>query len=172
MRSYDIPKHVSDLISAGLKDLYDGSDSPSWTVIGLQPPLLTVWAVEKVQGVTDNGGFQYFFENDWPDNPPYLLFIDALRAIGADEASDCLQDAVECFPFEDPHLDYIQRREFLESLRQADPDGESVIDKLGDRVIDIGGETFIALVDYIMKNLKWFPKAKLIAEQIAAADRD
>jgi hypothetical protein len=38
--------------------------------------------VYSAQGVIDNGGYRYFFESDWPDNPPYSKFYDAYSAIG------------------------------------------------------------------------------------------
>jgi len=138
MRSFEVPENTSKIIDWALKDVYRDKDSPTWSPYDLGEQLLTVWAVEQAQGVVDNGGFQYFFENDWPENPPYSVFMDAFRRIGAQEAADCIQDAAEMFPSTSPHLDYQMRRDHMDSLRAKEAGRDSVIDKLGDRVIDLG----------------------------------
>jgi hypothetical protein len=38
--------------------------------------------VNGAQGVIDNGGYNCFFGQDWPGNPPYGDFADAYEAIG------------------------------------------------------------------------------------------
>jgi hypothetical protein len=169
MLSHNIPDDMSKVIDLASKDVYRDQDSPSWSPYNRGEHLLTVWAVEQAQGVIDNGGFQYFFENDWPENPAYSVFMDAFRRIGADEAADCIHDAMEMFPSSNPHLDYQMRREFMDSLREKESGKESIIDKLGDRVIDLGGDTFIRLARYILAHADSFPTAKN-AEQDAAGN--
>ena len=160
MRSHEIPDVVMTFLEAALQDIYHDQDSASWTPYRLPEPLLTAWAVEQAQGVIDNGGFQYFFENDWPDNPEYAVFIDAFRRIGAVEAADCIQDAVRMFPSSTPHLDCDMRREYMDFLREKEGVEESAIDELGDRVMDIGGDTMIQLASYIQAHLDFFPRVK------------
>jgi hypothetical protein len=80
----------------------------------LPMPVRTVLLVHNAQGIIDNGGLQYFFESDFPANPPYALFVDAYRAIGADAEATALADAVKLFPFEEPHKHQRRRDEFLE----------------------------------------------------------
>src|SRR5690606_5096314 len=66
------------------------------------------------QGVIDNGGFQYFFESDWPDRPAYDEFVSAYRAIGLAEEAETFQRAIEWFPFPDAHLHVERRNEFID----------------------------------------------------------
>src|SRR5262245_43487107 len=58
-----------------------------------------ILAVSSAQGVIDNGGLAYFFEEDWPGQPSYSLFSDAYRRIGADAAARFLDAAAALFPF-------------------------------------------------------------------------
>jgi hypothetical protein len=138
--------------------VYADSAQGNWSPYKLSHPLFVVWAVEKAQGITDNGSFQYFFENDWPDNPPYSIFIDALREIGAQEAADCLQKAVDDFPFSNPHLDCEKRRKHLEKSRSAADEDDSIIDRLGDYMMGLSDDTYAKLERYIKQHQKYFPK--------------
>lgn len=79
----------------------------------LPVPLRTVVIVYSAHGIIDNGGLQYFFEADFPGNPPYSVFVDAYRAIGAEAEATALAEAVKLFPFEEPHLHMGRRDEFL-----------------------------------------------------------
>lgn len=83
-------------------------------------PLQTVLLLYSTQGRIDNGGFRYFFENDFPSNPPYRAFSDAYRRIGAITAADCLDRAVAVFPFDQPHLSQDKRNEFMDSMEETD----------------------------------------------------
>jgi hypothetical protein len=148
------------IVSAALDDVYRGSESKTWSPCQLSEPLFTVWAVEKAVGVICNGGSQYFFENDWPEKPEYAVFIDAFRRIGASEAADCLEDAVQMFPSDAPHLDCAMRRDHMEFLRKKEGVDESILDKLGDRIIDLEPETFAQIASYIRQHIDYFPEAK------------
>ncbi|MGI8978860.1 MAG: DMP19 family protein [Pirellulaceae bacterium] len=86
----------------------------------LPPPFQAIVRVVAAQGVIDNGGFQFFFESDWPDQPPYTVFIDAYREIGADDEAELLADAVRMFPFADPHKFLRRRNEFLNRFQGQD----------------------------------------------------
>jgi hypothetical protein len=85
----------------------------------LQPPVRTVVLVHAAQGIIDNGGLQYFFESDFPGQPPYSVFVDAYRAIGADEEASALAEAVKLFPFADPHRFQTRRDKFLERFQHG-----------------------------------------------------
>ena len=61
----------------------------------LDLPQQTVAILYSVQAIVDNGGFQYLFENDFPHDPPYSKFVEAYRRIGADQAAERLEKAVE-----------------------------------------------------------------------------
>jgi hypothetical protein len=81
----------------------------------------TVVTVFCAQGVVDNGGLRFFFENDWPGQPPYSVFIEAYRRIGCKRASQALAEAVALFPFGRPHR-YMERRQtFMDSLPESHP---------------------------------------------------
>ena len=82
----------------------------------LPSPVRTVVLVHAAQGLIDNGGLQYFFESDFPGQPPYLVFVEAYRAIGANGEADALADAVNLFPFADPHRSRERRENFLETF--------------------------------------------------------
>ena len=61
----------------------------------LEDPYKTVAIIYSAQGVIDNGGMGYFFENDWPNNPPYSVFADAYERIGRVDAARALRDALK-----------------------------------------------------------------------------
>ena len=59
----------------------------------LPDEVATFLMVYNAQGVIDNGGYFYFFENDWTDSPPYIDFINSYNSIGcvaqANELKKC-----------------------------------------------------------------------------------
>ena len=73
-----------------------------------------------VQAMVDNGGFQYLFENNFPFCPPYSVFSEAYRQIGAYDAADRLDKAVAFFPIENPENDQEGRNKFMDSLSESD----------------------------------------------------
>jgi hypothetical protein len=76
--------------------------------------------VYSAQGIIDNGGLEYFFESNFPSEPPYSFFTDAYHQIGAFDAAHCIDSAVAIFPFTDPHLHQQPRRDFLAGLNSSD----------------------------------------------------
>ena len=92
-----------------------GGDLQALT-IGLQTLLL----VESAQAIIDNGGLEYFYEADFPNNPPYALFVEAYRRIGATVAADCLEASSLLFPFDEPQYFEPLRQLWLEKFR-SDP---------------------------------------------------
>jgi hypothetical protein len=82
-----------------------------------------------VQAKIDNGGFRYLFESDFPFHPPYSLFSDAYRKIGAFDAADRLDRAVRLFPFPSPETQQEARNAFMNSL-----DESAELFSLGDEV--------------------------------------
>jgi hypothetical protein len=80
----------------------------------------TVVAVYGAQGVIDNGGLKFFFENDWPGNPPYSLFVEAYRRVGAVGVAELLDRAIRRFPFAEPHKHQELRLDFMASLDEED----------------------------------------------------
>ncbi len=76
----------------------------------LSDPYRTIVLIYTAQGVIDNGGFQYFFESDFPGIPSYSVYIEAYRRIQAHEAADALETATALFPPASQHLAEDRRR--------------------------------------------------------------
>lgn len=114
-------------------------------VFKLSEAFQTVVVIETVQGIIDNGGLEYFFESDFPSNPPYAFYVDVFRRIGAEGVAHCIEAASRMFPFPDAHLNEGKRQlwldgvkhdethEFVRLSRRACGD-ESVFRKLADYV--------------------------------------
>jgi hypothetical protein len=83
----------------------------------LPVPLKTVVIFVSAQGVIDNGGLEYFFESDFPGAPPYSLFVEAYRNIGAAAEATAIAEAADVFPFANPHKHLLERNEFLERFQ-------------------------------------------------------
>jgi hypothetical protein len=81
----------------------------------LPEPLQVVLLIDGAQGVIDNGGYVYFFEEDWPNIPSYDDFISAYEAIGCEQQAVDLRRVVATFPFENPHLHKEQRQAFMDA---------------------------------------------------------
>jgi hypothetical protein len=86
-------------------------------VAALAQPLQTLLLVESAQSMIDNGGLAYFFEYDFPNHPPYDLFVAAYRRIGAASAAECIEQSVGLFPFAEPELFAELRVLWLEKFR-------------------------------------------------------
>jgi hypothetical protein len=114
-------------------------------VYGLPLAVQTVAVVHAAQGIIDNGGFEYFYQSDFLDNPPYAFFVEAFRRIGADVAAQRIEASSQMFPFSEPHMhaemrgawietvQETQTHEFVQLSRQACGD-ESVFEKLAEYV--------------------------------------
>ena len=160
----EIPRPLFDRIEAAMEDVFADSEDPDWDPLRLSEALVTTWAVYKAQNLVDNENLDVFFENDWPGNPSYKLFSDAFRRIGAIEAADCIDDAVAMFPNGVPHTDYEMRRSFMESEKRKSGNERSLIEKLGERISAMGGDTMTRLAAYIGSHIECFPSVKRIVE--------
>jgi hypothetical protein len=120
----------------------------------LAEPARTLVLVYGAQGVIDNGGFRYFFENDWPGRPPYSWFSRAYRRIGANRAAALLDEAVTLFPFARPHLARRKRNVFIDTLAE-----DSRLFALGDRLC---GDTSVwrKLEKFVVANRGQFAAAQ------------
>ena len=76
----------------------------------------TLLVVEAAQTMIETGGLAYFYETDFPNNPPYALYVDAYRRIGAEAAAASLEASLLLFPFAEPHLFEPLRQIWLEKL--------------------------------------------------------
>ena len=161
MLSFEIPKSDWDIIEWASKDVFRDEDSPNWSPYGFPEPLLTVWAVVQGQGMIDNCGFAYFYENDWPQTPPYSIFWDAFCRICAMEAALCIETTAKLFPSERPELDCQMRRNYLSMSSDRAGDEPDEVARLGRRFVDLGGSTFLLLVQYIRDHSDHFPTVTL-----------
>ena len=109
MNSTDFLERASDIAFKKL-------DEKGGNTFLLENPLKAIAIVYTAQGVIDNGGLEYFFESDFPDNPPYQLFIDAYCEIGANEEAEIIQNSLSFFSLPKPELDMEGRRRFLATL--------------------------------------------------------
>ena len=107
---------LDDLIDHAYAQLESAGGDP----LQLPDPARTVVLVSTAQALIENGGFEYFFENDFPGTPDYAVFVAAYRRIGASEAASHLEAAVTLFGFDAPHLHREQRLAFLEELDADD----------------------------------------------------
>ncbi len=51
--------------------------------------------VTTAQGIIDNGGFQYFFENEFEGDPNLQDFVSVFEQIGALESAGAIKKAIE-----------------------------------------------------------------------------
>ena len=72
------------------------------TVILVAAVALAAWSTERRRASLNNGGFRYFFENDFPNHPPYSDFSDDYREIGVTDVADWIDAAAALFGFPDP----------------------------------------------------------------------
>jgi len=159
MRSHEIPEKVSQLIERASVDVHRDESEHGWNPSDLPEPIATTWAVLAAQGIIDNGGLQYFFENNWPESVSYAFFSNAYRTIGASEAADCIDKAASLFPSSHPESDLEMRRNFMEKMEEKGRQN-SPFYPLSIRLLDLGGGTMIALSDFIRAHENRFPSLK------------
>jgi hypothetical protein len=99
---------------------FEKLDSAGGNIAKLEEPHRTVALIYSAQGVIDNGGLIYFFESDWPGNPPYSLFADAYRRIGCAAAADAISQAAESFGVPHPERDQAGRNAFMKRFVESD----------------------------------------------------
>ena len=85
----------------------------------LSAPVQIVAVVGNAQARIDNGGLRYFLETDWVGNPPYSVFSDALRSIGANANANAIDAAVAELGFGNPERDVERRLRVLAGPRGA-----------------------------------------------------
>ena len=123
-------------------------------VAALPEAVRTVALVHAAQGAIDNGGLQYFFEADFPGKPPYALFVEAYRAIGAAAPAAALADAVALFPFADPHRHAAKRNQFMDRFRDEDDEPVNSPFEPLTRVLCGNKSVWRLLEAYVEKNAK------------------
>ncbi|HEX3657921.1 MAG TPA: DUF4375 domain-containing protein [Pirellulales bacterium] len=135
--------HMEKLLDRASERAFAAYEENGRKMAALPRPLQIVVIIYSAQGIIDNGGLQYFYESDWPEQPPYSVFIEAYRAIGALNVANCIEQTAAMFPFPEPHLHQPRRDQFLTELDQGHEfhkysdnsvGDESVLDNLAEYV--------------------------------------
>jgi len=100
-------------------------------VQALPEPLQTLLMVESAHTLIEAGGLVFFYEADFPNNPPYEAFAAAYRRIGAHAAALCIAETAALFPFADPELFEPLRQLWLEKLQT---EGHGRFQRLSDEI--------------------------------------
>ncbi|PRC90885.1 DMP19 family protein [Solimicrobium silvestre] len=109
MKSFDFLESASKISFAKL-------DKAGGNIQLMKDPLQTIAIVYSAQGIIDNGGLEYFFSSDFPENPPYQMFIDAYNKIGAFEEAEGIKKSLAFFEDPNPELNLESRLKFIDSL--------------------------------------------------------
>ena len=120
-----LPTHLYALDDESMLDqlsdiAFQQMDANGNDLTQLDEPYRTVAIIYGAQGIIDNGGLCYFFENDWFNNPPYSTFADAYERIGRIEGAEAIRNAVASFGFDYPELDFTRRRAYMDSNYNED----------------------------------------------------
>ncbi|MCK6434873.1 MAG: hypothetical protein L6Q68_17845 [Aquabacterium sp.] len=103
--------HSKDMVATAYERLALTGGDP----LKLDEPFRTVVLADTALGLIGNGGFEYFFESDFPGHPDYSVFASAFKNLGLVYLADGLMELVAIFPFQDPHLERGLRLAFLAS---------------------------------------------------------
>jgi hypothetical protein len=109
-----------------------------------------VHLVIMAQGVIDNGGLIYFFENNWP-GLTYDQFIDAYNEIGCPISANKIMTAKLSFGLPNVESDVDGRRKFMESNKGED----GHIFGWGKDIYGAAG-VYESLARYVIKNKSFF----------------
>jgi hypothetical protein len=104
----------SDLISLAFKKAVKLLDKAHDDMGLLPPEVSTFLFVHSAQGVIDNGGYLYFFESNWPNNPSYSKFVESYRAIGCEKQANELARVISTFSFDNAHLEEDLRNKYMD----------------------------------------------------------
>lgn len=135
---------MSDAVSRGFKKALRLLEKAKDDLDLLPETVATFLLVHSAQGVIDNGGYRYFFELNWPNDPPYTRFIEAYKTIGCEKQAADFARVVDAFPFDHPHLDEEGRNKYMnENFDEDARDVKGWGDKLcGDQEVWKKLETF------------------------------
>lgn len=126
------------ILDAALDFAHDQIDPSDGYPFDVARPIANVILICWAQSHIGNGGLVYFFEMTAPGQPAYSVFCDVYREIGAHVTADCIEAAVEQFPFEDPHLDADLRRETMYNSVDEDGVPTGVFSELNDKIFADG----------------------------------
>jgi Domain of unknown function (DUF4375) len=87
------------------------------------PTLKAAIMIHTGQAIIDNGGFQYFFEADFPD-ALHKEFIQAYDLLGFTEHAEKLKYVISLFPDGEPQRNLEDRGAFLKARFDSDRDSD------------------------------------------------
>lgn len=105
---------MTDLISKAFKQALKLLQAEDDKMENLPFEVATFLRVHGAQGVIDNGGYRYFFEMDWDENPSYFEVVNAYQIIGCLAQAKEFKRVVSTFPFDNPHLHCKRRNQFMD----------------------------------------------------------
>ena len=104
-----------------VRDIFDRYQKAANTSIESVPePARSLMVIYSVQGVIGNGGFRYFFENDFEGYDSYNVILDAYRNIGLEAHANTIEILLKLFPEKYPQKDLKKRSEFLEKYFEVE----------------------------------------------------
>ncbi|MBJ7575467.1 hypothetical protein [Luteimonas sp. MC1828] len=117
----------NDAVAAAYEHLASIGGDP----LKLTEPFRTIVLADTALGLVGNGGFEYFFESDFPAHPDYSVFASAFQNLGLTYLADGLRRLVGLFPFQAPHQELDLRLAFLAS---PSPDFSAAASELNEQV--------------------------------------
>ena len=121
---FDMASLDDDALLDKMSDIaFEKMDAADDDLSAVEEPYRTVAIIYAAQGVIDNGGLVYFFENDWPRTPSYSVYADAYERIGRLEAAKAIRDAAASFGIDSPETKIDARRQFIEKHYNEDEFG-------------------------------------------------
>ena len=135
----------TEFLDKATDSLYERLDAAGGDPLQLPAAQQPVVLLMTMQAMIDNGGIRYPMENDFPFTPPYSVFSDAYRTIGATDAADAFDKAIAMFPFSEPEKHAELRDQFMGSF-----DDDAAFFALGDLIC--GDKRVWQLLDAYVKN--------------------
>ena len=97
--------------------------------------------VDSAVGIIGNGGFRYFFEMNFPNDPDYSLFADAFRRVGLPDIAERFACLIGLFPFAAPHASPELRQRFLSNVPAS---FDTAMTELENLIWDLDTEALLA----------------------------
>ena len=106
---------MAELTDNEIEDLVfrEYAPSPDIDLIQVPEPERSFIAIYCAQGIIDNGGLRYFFENDFPTKEAYTIIMQSYRNIGFPELAEAIEKVFMLFPNSVPHPNLHKRSGFL-----------------------------------------------------------
>lgn len=125
-------------------------NQPGFSINSISEEERIIVAIVAAQGVIDNGGFSYFFEKDFDDFFPHIMFVKCYDAISAFDCARAIEDVVNLFPNQTPPANAVIRHNFLTNLVHGHNKTSDIFFK-AERQILGNRRVFELLADYIRR---------------------